>query len=403
MEQDRVSEKRVARYIKVALSLSSLLLIVNPLVLGLFLHLDPDAALYILTWDLIFIVLLAASVAFIRTTRLRYRRMFMLALLAAPFLLIGSELYLSQWRIRSVDAWHPQTIEGVHESHPELGWRPIPNGRGRHISEGNFDARYEIDELGRKAIPISFDGAPALHFFGDSYSFGHGADNEDTALNVLARGFAKERGFNVANYAAMGYGLEQMLTGLKIHEEQIHAGDYVIFVPTSFDLSRNMIHKRFLCSFPIRKNTPVGGLMMRENGDWTRVSLDEACGPAENLFLQANFAFGLFYHSVRDRSLRPALVENADAIFAEARKISEKAGATFVLLFLAAPWECGKASYDFGLSELDTEHGSMLEHCPELNLRFPSDSHWSPEGHRWVAEFLGQQLEPVLRQKNPSR
>ncbi len=377
---------------QVALVLGTLLLLVNPIVPRLFLSLDPDGTLYLLSWDLVLIVLLVCSVLFVRTRSDRYRRLFFRALLLAAPLLFGSELLLSNWRMRHVDEWHSQKIEGVYEPHVELGWRPIPGARGHHVSAGNFDVTYTIDAVGRREIPPNFEEAPTIHVFGDSYAFGHGVANAETALNLLAGDFAKRRGLNVANYAVMGYGLEQMVTALRIHEARIEPGDYVVFLPMSFDLTRNMIHKRFLCSFPIRDNTPVGGLRMRQNGTWTTVDLDRACGRAENLLLQSNFAFGALYHSLRNRRLHPALSESADAIFDEARETATRAGATFALLFLAAPWECERGDHDFDLSGLRSAHRSMLEHCPDEDLAFPSDSHWSSRGHRWVADFLAAEL-----------
>jgi len=390
---EEVTRKRRARFTQVALVLGTLTLFVNPVVVGRFLLLDPDERLYLLAVDAVLIVLLGLSIAYVRTSRERYRSAFFLAVLTVPFILIGSELTLSLWRLRHVDDWRHEEIRDVHEPHPTLGWRPIPNGRGRHVSEGNFDVVYEIDALARKAISTSFEDAPTLHFFADSYTFGHGVGNDDTALNVLAQGFARRHGFNVANYAVMGYGLEQMFTRLKLHQERIKPGDYVIFTPMSFDLLRNMIDKRFLCRYPVRKRTPLGEVMMRMDGRWQDIHLAEACNPTENRLLQSNFLFGLVYHAIRDRALHEQLTENADAIFAEARLLAESSGAEFVLVFLASPWECLKNKLDFDLSDLRSEHSSMLEHCPDLSMRFPTDSHWTPKGHRWVAGFLEEQLD----------
>ncbi len=366
--------------------------------MALFPRLDPDAKIYLAVAAAL---LLTLSLLYARRRRQGYRHGVWLAPLIGLALLVGTELFLSRWRLQNVDSWRAVRIEQVYEPHPRLGWRPIPNSRGRHVSEGNFDATYEIDPLGRKAIPTNVDGGPTLHFFGDSYTFGHGVDNEDTALNVLAASLAKDAGFNVANYAAMGYGLEQMFTALDLHRARIQPGDYVIFVPTSFDLMRNVIHKRFLCQLALRGNIPVGRVTMRIDGAWKPTDLAAACHPIENLFLQSRFIVGFIYRSIRDLRLRPALLENADAILEEAAKVADDAGATFVVIFPAAPWECQKQAHDFDLSDLRADHDSMLEHCPTQSLRFPTDSHWSPEGHRWVADFLAERLRPELTSGQP--
>ncbi len=393
---DTVQEKRIGRFTQVALVVGTLLLFVNPLSLGLFLRLDPDAKIYLTVVAAFFATLLVLSILYVRTKRESYRRGFWAALAVGLVVLVAAELYLGRWRLQNVDSWRAVRIEGVYEPHDRLGWRPIPDSKGRHISEGNFDATYRIDSLGRKAIPNEIEEGPTLHVFGDSYTFGHGVDNEDTALNLLAGTFAKDHGFNVQNYAVMGYGLEQMYTALDLHRGEIEAGDQVVFAPTSFDLLRNMIDKRFLCQYPPRGNVPVGRVTMRLEGRWTAVDLDEACHPVQNLFLQSSFLVGFVYRAVRAPLIRQALVDNANAVLDDARELATDAGATFSVVFLAAPWECQKESYDFAIGDLEGDFDSMLEHCPDESLRFPTDSHWSPEGHRWVAGFLADRLRPRL-------
>ncbi|KPK17240.1 MAG: hypothetical protein AMJ62_01930 [Myxococcales bacterium SG8_38] len=175
-------------FTQIALSLGTLLVFVNPIVVGAFLHLDPDAVRYLVTVDAVLLALLCLAIGFLSARRNVYRRAFLVTAGLAPFILIAAELSLSLWRLREVDKWRTEQIELVHEPHPTLGWRPIPNATGRHVSEGNFDVVYEMDALGRKAISPNIDRAPTLHVFGDSYIFGHGVSNDETALNVLAGG-----------------------------------------------------------------------------------------------------------------------------------------------------------------------------------------------------------------------
>lgn len=376
-------------FTQIALSLGTLLVFVSPMVVGAFLHLDPDAVRYLLTADAVLLALLGLAIGFLSTRRNVYRRAFLVTAGLAPFILIAAELSLSLWRLREVDKWRTERIERVHEPHPTLGWRPIPNGKGRHVSKGNFDVVYETDAMGRKAISPNIDGAPTLHVFGDSYVFGHGVGNDDTALNVLARGFGAERGFNVVNYAVMGFGLEQMVMRLNERRDLVEQGDMVLFAPMSFDLRRNMIDRRFLCRFPVRGNYPLGAVKMRVGGRWESIDLASACASSENRWLQAQFLAGLVYHAIRDRVIHQELIENADAIFREAHALAKNAGAEFSLLFLAAPWECARGKHDFDIAGLQSSYSSMIDSCPEFDMRFEGDSHWTPRAHQWVAQFIG--------------
>ncbi|KPK17239.1 MAG: hypothetical protein AMJ62_01925 [Myxococcales bacterium SG8_38] len=112
-----------------------------------------------------------------------------------------------------------------------------------------------------------------------------------------------------------------------------------------------------------------------------------ACESSENRWLQAQFLAGL-YHSIRDRAIHQELIENADAIFREARSLAKGSGAEFSLLFLAAPWECARGKHDFDLSGLQSDYSSMIDSCPEFDMSFDGDSQWSPRAHQWVAQFL---------------
>ena len=135
---------------------------------------------------------------------------------------------------------------------------------------------------------------------------------------------------------------------------------------------------------------------MRTDKSWKVVDLDRACSWLENLFLQSNFAVGALVHGFRDGRLHQDLLDNANAIFGEAEVLTEERGARFLVLFVAAPWECEKQTSDLDLGDLASKHASMLPHCAAEDLAFPHDGHFSPQGNRWFAKFLAEQLGSVV-------
>ena len=114
-------------------------------------------------------------------------------------------------------------------SDPLLGWVPRPGARARHVSEGNFDVIQVIDAKGRRAIPPNPGARRTLYFFGDLFTFGHGVENDQTALSIIARALGARA--NVVNYGVKAYGLEQMFLRLRAAKDDIQPGDVVSFRP----------------------------------------------------------------------------------------------------------------------------------------------------------------------------
>lgn len=99
------------------------------------------------------------------------------------------------------------TVENMHRLDNVLGWEPIPLALGRHVSAGNFDVIYRFDDVGRNEIAQNPGVTRTVHVFGDSFAFGSGVTNADTALSLFAER-VRDR-LNVQYYAVQGYGLEQ--------------------------------------------------------------------------------------------------------------------------------------------------------------------------------------------------
>lgn len=97
----------------------------------------------------------------------------------------------------------------------DLGYRLLPNLNipvtKKAGDEVIYSVVYKTDAAGRRIAPDSAKEEEAdrfIAFFGCSFTFGEGVPDSDTLPNQVAR---KMSGFCVYNYAAPGYGPQQML------------------------------------------------------------------------------------------------------------------------------------------------------------------------------------------------
>jgi hypothetical protein len=376
-----------------AICLISVAMVANPFTMSLLLRLSPPRILYITTFD---IVALAIAVFAIRHVRRGSRRDVIAALalvLAWPAIMVLAEVAIVATVPVGPAAAASQPVMGdsVHVSDPLLGWVPRPGARAPHVSTGNFDVTYVIDAAGRRAIPPNPGAQRTLHFFGDSFTFGHGVENDQTALSIIA-GILGRRA-NVANYGVMAYGLEQMLLRLRAAQDAIQPGDVVIFSPVSLDLMRNLIAKDFVCFLHYKNYSKVETFPWWDGSAWRPVRIADHC-PRGDLPLALVQRLLL---ARQNQQKAPELAANADRIFEMAHAIAEARGAAFRVIFLVYPDECLNKSFDFDPSLLETEFTTLMPYCRDdrtmTRMRFETDRHLTPEGHRWAAMALLDILE----------
>jgi hypothetical protein len=290
-------------------------------------------------------------------------------------------------------------VPAIFREDPQLIYSLIPGAVGQHASVGNFDVEYVIDEQGRKLVPSEPDAGRVVHVFGDSFTFGYGVANEDTWPNLLSARLGDE--IAVLNYGVIGYSLEQMYLALERYADQVTPGDLVIFAPISADLERSLVGKLYVCGGMIR--TEANEVFPKlEDGRWVYQPLADTC----NLLLDSILAnsplpigFGSLYRYLHHQATLPAMIANADAVFALAEQRVAEGEAEFMVVFLATPDECARGTPDVELTGLTTPHHSLLSSCPEspAAIRFPHDDHYDPDGHAWAADAVHRLLtEPRL-------
>jgi hypothetical protein len=99
-----------------------------------------------------------------------------------------------------------------------LGYEPLPSRelRERRFKDDQmvFDAVYTLDEHGHRVVPGAVTGLKDVVFFGDSFTFGTGVNDDQT----LPYHFAQASGADCRplNLAYQGYGPHQMLRALEL-------------------------------------------------------------------------------------------------------------------------------------------------------------------------------------------
>lgn len=376
----------------------------NPIVVGQFAPLGGLLVAYVLILEIAFVAIAALCLLYFRSGR---RWLFVLAAVAVallPVFAAATELALGYARLLVAFSRPGEEVIDLLQPDPRLGWRHIPNTLGRHISPGNFDVLYRIDAAGLKAIDQPGRAARTLHVFGDSFLFGSGVTNEDTALNLLAARIGDRA--TVRNNAVMSYGLEQMFFALRRELDAIRPGDMVVFAPQSEALERNFILRIQACRVAMDRTTPVGKLPIWREGRWDFVRPIDECGLVEIILAGTpELPLGRFYHARRYRTRADALLENADRLFAQAAKLVQERGARFLLIFAVSADQCASGEFGLELRRLSAPFVTFLPFCPKdpdtvAALRFPSHSRWTPAGNGWAARTLETILEaqvPELR------
>jgi hypothetical protein len=206
-----------------ALTGAAALSVVNPVVVGLIFGWSRPRTAYLLSIDAAAFTVVVLCILHARTGRRGHFLLAATGALALPLVALLAELGVTWVTLLLRDRLNGIEMHRLFRADPLLGWSLVAGATARHRFPGNYDVTYRIDANGRKEIPQNASIGRTLHFFGDSFTFGYGVTNEDTALNLLATRIADR--FNVLNHSVPGYGLEQMFFRLRASREAIAPAD----------------------------------------------------------------------------------------------------------------------------------------------------------------------------------
>ena len=107
-----------------------------------------------------------------------------------------------------------------YDADTDLGYQPVPGMTARfshhHLGQVNYNVVYHIDDYGQRLTRGNSEG-DAVIFFGCSFTFGDGVEDEETLPSVVSRLTGYE--YDVVNYGFSGWGPHQMLRILETKQE----------------------------------------------------------------------------------------------------------------------------------------------------------------------------------------
>lgn len=384
---------------------TSLLLVLNPIVLSAVFHLDTiEGWLYVAAIDLV-LVLFGLFLPIVSVTqgkpKILTASLAVLALL--PGLVVAAEGAVGYRRYHRILAEHqdlPEQRSPLFAAHPALGWWHPPNTRAyASFPEGRVEIRAELDGWGRRKIdetPVK----PKLHFFGDSYIFGFGVPDSQTALQLLARDPRISGRFEVLNYGVIGYGLEQMLMRLQLAQGEISKDDVVVFTFIGHDLVRSAKGGLWVCREPWH-GADVKTFPVYQDGHLRVAQIRELCNSTVDMILFSGLPVGELLKTAYEWWYRDwrQLEMNADAIIAHGGKIATARGARFIAIMFPERWECRARQHRVNVNNIRTRVFTILERCPasreDVDRIFFSGNnrHWNARGNIMAADAILSVLE----------
>ncbi len=332
--------------------------------------------------------------------RLATRRKWAISVFAVLLTLAAAEIV---FRVFAID----RQLE--YEFDEELYWRLKPHQVGHlWMGGGTFRSpRIRVFHEGFRAhgyidVGSSFQDPPEALFLGDSYTFGLGVEDMETFSSRLVDKLSRF-GFTPRNGGGPGYGVFQSKALL---ERELKAGripDVVILTIPTGDVLRQPFSD---AAFEEYRATQKRRKRLR---DVSRV---------------ATFVYRRLIHLKRRKAEAPRAVPNersAKAVetfrelwAADAQRIREmkalcdKHNAAFIALHWPQPSGAGwNEIVESGLESLVEETGLIA--LTELDERFagrgsaeltiPGDGHPSVLAHELVADYLAEELAPLLRKK----
>jgi hypothetical protein len=260
---------------------------------------------------------------------------------------------------------------------PELGWAPIPGSASVVTNARTFHAQH--NRLGFRDIEFERDTRPLLLFLGDSFVWGVDAESGERFTDLLREQIPD---YSTANAGVSGYGTDQEYLLLQRLWPDMRPELVVLIVCTDNDRVDNRTNIRYDgYRKPYFAPSPAGGLVLE--GQPVPYSLQVHI--RENWLVRhlwlARTAVAAY---AEIRFPRPWVPDPTEQLIDNIHDFLKARGARLVV-------------------GLQTRDEKLIEHLSGRKIPFvdfdgaevyPSDfsSHWTPAGHRAVAERLARFL-----------
>jgi hypothetical protein len=312
-------------------------------------------------------------------------------------LLFSIETVAVLWNSFSGHGSHVRRYDKDHQRrHPFLGYAPKPNFPYRVYFKRNgemvYDVTYTIDEHGLRITPKPREqDAPAVLFFGGSYTLGEGVHDEEAMPYLVG----KATGYRVLNFGDHGYGPHQMLSALQNEFPETVLGEsrpaVVIYLAIGNHAKRcaglapwDDTGPRYVLDAqgrPIQKGT-----FERPNSLLFRM----------NRVLQRRLATSVI--GKRLVGTKPSEIDLWAGIVAESKREVERRWprAEFHVLFHSRD-KSQRGPFQRGLEALNIKAHWLQDLVPELNdddARIPYDGHPSAKAQKLMAEYVLDNILP---------
>jgi len=301
----------------------------------------------------------------------------------------GEALWEQRWR-----AAHPRGARGAllhlafDRYDPELGWTPVPSYESADVRTNAQGIRAD-----REVALEHSPGRKRIVAIGDSYTWGEEVANDETYPVQLE---AQLPGSEVLNFGVHGYGVDQVLLRLRA-DALPYAPDLVVLGFLEDDVDRSVLafrtfaKPRFVLEDGALRVTnvavPTPAQVLATPQELPRCFL---CGLARVVVDDALDRTRLRPHEAREKWRVTA------ALFGEARRATESAGARFLLAYFpshlnADPVPVERLAADWarrtGTSFVDLRDAFAKLSAGERATMYRG-VHWSPEGNRLAARLL---------------
>ena len=321
-----------------------------------------------------------------RVVRIATLNLFILFLLFT--ILEGTFLFREQNRKISKKHDYPKTGRYTRFE-PILGRRPGESGRVslQYDDKVVYDVEYTLDPYGWRILPEPTEkGLPAVVFFGGSFTYGEGVQNEEAFCYLVADKIKSK--FRTLNFSYHGYGANQMLTCLEeeIVEESLQGSspEFVFYVPIPDHAQRAVARNRWSGTAP--EYVIEGNGKLRRAGtfyDW------DPLWPAIKFRLRLEQNRSALGRRLAGPSKKGDIEVWKTIVKASQEKVKENwPNARFVVLFWAnrrkeaATMREALQGEGLEVVDIETEYPDLLSH------RIPHDVHPNTQGHRMVADLI---------------
>lgn len=311
--------------------------------------------------------------------------------LAAPFLAVAGATRLLGLSGRR----QPTTVQWKQlvQFEPEIGWKPRPN----------MDTYGKADEVFRvRTGPDGWRGTVSMSdadivVFGDSFAFGHGAEEDGMYTRFC-------NGLRVKPIGSDGYNMVHGLLWMRRLAPELMGKMVAWFVYCGNDLHENLVPSMQQYRMPfLREST--------ETGDWETVTSHVSptpwpfWTPRDDSRALAEFCCSPTAQSHRAFSA-------ADHLISEAAMVCSAAGARLVVVSIPMREQISRRGHaklaalapDRESFDVDRPDKRLQEACHRAGVPFlplkahlgprhylPADIHWTRQGHRRVGQLLGDQ------------